>query len=118
MRPTKPPADKSKRTERDAMTRASVTRIIHHAATIAASVARATVATARLVRVARQQLDGSATVQDVRTVARELDDALTPMVSAYSEIDGHLRALADLERDETPVCVGGVTVLRGTIGAC
>ena len=109
----------TKRTGRNVSTRPSMTRIIHHAATIAASVARATVVTARLVHVARQQLDGAATVQDVRRVAQELDDALAPMVGAYGEIDGHLRSLADLERDDaTPVRVGGVAVLRGTIGSC
>lgn len=107
-----------KRTEHETLTRASMSRIAHHAATIAASVARATLASARLVRVARQQLDGAKTVEDVRRVARELDDALAPMVSAYGEIDGHLRALADLEREAQPVRVDGVAVVRGPVGVC
>lgn len=112
MRPTRP-------SPHDQQVRASVTRIVHHASTIAASVLRATVASAHLVAVSRAQLNGEATVQDVRSAAQALDGALAPMVSAFGEIDGHLRALADMERaEEMPVRVLGVSVIRSTVGVC
>lgn len=112
MRPTRP-------SPHDQQVRASVTRIVHHASTIGAHVLRATVATAHLVQVARAQLDGAATVQDVRSAAQALDGALAPIVSAFGEIDGHLRALADLERAEVePPRVQGVAVVRGVVGVC
>lgn len=112
MRPTRP-------SPYDQQVRASVTRIVHHASTIATSILRATVASAHLVMVSRAQLNGEATVQDVRSAAQALDGALAPMVSAFGEIDGHLKALADLEHAEAmPVRVQGVAVVRGVVGAC